>query len=142
LVLFSSALEIENKQLKKVTDDLKNLILKLESRVASLEGGKTASAPASAPAKVVIWRLFTSWYQCSGSVTFLCGPGSADPCLRLMDPDPAIFVIYLQDANKKLVRKRFSAYYFLKVHLHQFSKIKAKRSHKTIGIKVFLNIFA
>ncbi len=35
------------------------------------------------------------------------------------DPDPAIFVIELQDANKKLIlKKSFSAYYFLKVHLH------------------------
>merc|ERR1711973_459997 len=42
-----SALELENKQLKKVTEDLKGLILKLESRVAPLEGGK---APAPAPA--------------------------------------------------------------------------------------------
>jgi hypothetical protein len=31
-----------------------------------------------------------------------------------MDPDPAIFVIDLQDV-----------YYFLKVHLHYFSKIKS-----------------
>jgi hypothetical protein len=38
------------------------------------------------------------------------------------DPDPAIFVIDLQDANKKLIVKNsFSAYYFLKVHLHYFS---------------------
>jgi len=44
-------LEIENKQLKKVTDDLKSLVLKLESRVATLEGkgGKPAPAPAAAP---------------------------------------------------------------------------------------------
>merc|ERR1712002_606131 len=43
-------LEIENKQLKKVTDDLKSLVLKLESRVATLEGkgGKPAPAPAAA----------------------------------------------------------------------------------------------
>jgi hypothetical protein len=34
----------------------------------------------------------TFWY---GS-----GFGSTDPCLRLVDPDPAIFVIDLQDANK------------------------------------------
>jgi len=34
------------------------------------------------------------------------------------DPDPAIFATDLQDANKKLI---FSAYYFLKVHLHHFS---------------------
>ncbi len=48
--------------------------------------------------------------QCYGSMTFWCGSGSgsADPCLCLMDPepdadsDPAIFVINLQVANKKL----------------------------------------
>merc|ERR1711874_895548 len=44
-------LEIENKQLKKVTDDLKSLVLKLESRVATLEGkGGKPAAPAPAPA--------------------------------------------------------------------------------------------
>jgi hypothetical protein len=42
-----------------------------------------------------------------------------------MDPDPAIFVIDLQDTNKKLIF--FSAYHFLKVHLHNFSKIKSKK---------------
>jgi hypothetical protein len=42
--------------------------------------------------------------------------------------DPAIFVIDLQDASKKLIFNTiFSAYYFLKVHLHHFSKIN---SHK------------
>jgi hypothetical protein len=44
------------------------------------------------------------------------------------DPDPAIFVIDLQDANKKVIKKKsFSADYFLKVHLHHFSKIKSKK---------------
>jgi len=57
-----------------------------------------------------------------------------------LDLDTDIFVIDLQDANKKLIFYiSFSAYYFLKVHLHLFSKI---RSHKTVGIKVFLTIFA
>jgi hypothetical protein len=32
-----------------------------------------------------------------------CGSGSADPCLGLMDPDPAMFIIDLQDGNKKLI---------------------------------------
>jgi hypothetical protein len=62
-----------------------------------------------------------------------------------MDPDPAIFGIDLQDANKKgiFVKKSFSVYYFLKLHLHHFSKIKSpKRSHKTVGIKDFFTIFA
>jgi len=40
------ALEVENKQLKKVTDDLKSLVIKLEARVAKLEIG---DAPAAAP---------------------------------------------------------------------------------------------
>jgi len=44
-----------------------------------------------------------------------------------MDPDPAIFVITLQDANKKLIKKSFSAYYFLKVHLHHFSMVKSPK---------------
>jgi hypothetical protein len=45
-----------------------------------------------------------------------------------MDPDPAIFVIALQDANKKLIKKKsFSAYYFLKVHFHHFSKTKSPK---------------
>jgi hypothetical protein len=56
-----------------------------------------------------------------------------------MNLDPAIFVIDLQDANKKLIKKSFSAYYFLKIHLHHK---KSKRSHKTVGIKVFLTFLA
>jgi hypothetical protein len=43
------------------------------------------------------------------------------------DRDPAIFVIDLQDANKNLIKKSFSAYYFLKIHLHHFSKIKSPK---------------
>jgi hypothetical protein len=44
-----------------------------------------------------------------------------------MDPDPAIFVNDLHDDNKKInffSSSKFTAYYFLKVHLHNFSKIK------------------
>merc|ERR1712203_379743 len=48
LVKKLNALEVENKQLKKVTDDLKALVLSLEARVGQLEGGKPA---AKAPAK-------------------------------------------------------------------------------------------
>jgi len=50
LVKKLNALEIENKQLKKVTDDLKALVLSLEARVGQLEsGGKTtATAPSKA----------------------------------------------------------------------------------------------
>ncbi len=64
--------------------------------------------------------------QCCRSMTFWCGSGSGDPCLWLMDPgsgsgepclwpmdpdpdtdpDPSIFIIDLQDANKKLIKKK------------------------------------
>merc|ERR1711988_1996768 len=51
LVKKLNALEVENKQLKKVTDDLKALVLSLQARVGTLEGGKPSSSPAkSAPA--------------------------------------------------------------------------------------------
>jgi hypothetical protein len=102
-------------------------------------------------------RLKSSWpaqgihrFACSGILTsqhccvsmkFWYESGSADPYLRLMDPDadpdPAIFVSDLQD-----VPIFFFAYYFLKVHFHNFSKKKSYRSHKTVGINVFLTIFA
>merc|ERR1712126_790276 len=54
LVKKLNALEAENKQLKKVTDDLKALVLSLEARVGQLEGSKPAGGaakPAAAPAK-------------------------------------------------------------------------------------------
>jgi hypothetical protein len=61
-----------------------------------------------------------------------------------MDPDPAIFVIDLQVANKKIIFKQISAHYFLKVHLHHFSKIKSrqKESQNSRNQGVFLTIFA
>jgi len=50
LVTKLNSLEIENKNLKKVTEDLRNLVLTLEKRVASLEGKSGGSAPAPKPA--------------------------------------------------------------------------------------------
>jgi hypothetical protein len=45
-----------------------------------------------------------------------------------VDPDPAIFVIDLHHASQKLIFNTiFSAYYFLKVHLHNFSKKKSQK---------------
>merc|ERR1719190_31194 len=50
LVKKLNALEVENKQLKKVTDDLKALVLSLEARVGQLEGSKPTGAAKPAPA--------------------------------------------------------------------------------------------
>jgi hypothetical protein len=48
--------------------------------------------------------------------------------IRILDPDPAIFLLDLQDASKNyFFNTIFSAYYFLKVHLHLFSKIKSQK---------------
>jgi hypothetical protein len=49
-----------------------------------------------------------------------------------MDPDPAIFVIDLQDANKKLI---FCLFLFEGTFTSFFKDKKSKRSHKTVGIK-------
>jgi hypothetical protein len=43
------------------------------------------------------------------------------------DPDPYIFIIDLQDAYKKLIKKSFPAYYPLKVPLRHLSKIKSQK---------------
>jgi hypothetical protein len=61
-----------------------------------------------------------------------------------MDPDPAIFIIDLPDAdNKKLVKKKFFCLLLFEGTFTSFLKDKkSKRSHKTEGIKVFLTILA
>jgi hypothetical protein len=73
-----------------------------------------------------LWHTFSTvtavaFKQCSGSMTFWSGSGSgsADPCLWLMDPDPAFFVIetflhyYLrtsaQEVNVSIIHGLFSS---------------------------------
>jgi hypothetical protein len=60
------------------------------------------------------------------------------------DPDPAIFIIGLQDANKKqfFLTKFFCILLFEGIFTSSFKDKKSKRSHKTVEIKVFLTIFA
>jgi hypothetical protein len=53
-----------------------------------------------------------------------------------LDPYPAVFVIDLQDANKKLILKKgvtFTSF---------FKDKKSKRSHKAVGIQIFLTTCA
>jgi hypothetical protein len=89
------------------------------------------------------------------SMVFTSG---ADPWHFGVDPDPdprthasdwiririlLFSSLTFKTPTKNYFFKGFSAYYFLKVHLHNFSKLKkSKRSPKTLGIKVFLTIFA
>ena len=65
--------------------------------------------------------------QCCGSMTFWCGSGSgsADPCLWIMDPDPAIFVIDLQDACQQ--KKNFSTKFCLLITFWRYIYIILQR---------------
>jgi hypothetical protein len=60
------------------------------------------------------------------------------------DPDPAIFIIELQDANKKLIKEKVFLHITPRrfIFTSFFEDKKSKRSHKTVEIKVFLTIFA
>jgi hypothetical protein len=59
------------------------------------------------------------------------------------DPDPSIFITDLQDANKKLIKKKVFLHILFEGTFTSFFKgKKSKRSHKTVEIKVFLTIFA
>jgi hypothetical protein len=52
-----------------------------------------------------------------------------------MDPDPAIFVIDLQGANKKLIEKKiFCLLLFEGTFTSFFKDKKSKKSHKTVEI--------
>jgi hypothetical protein len=58
------------------------------------------------------------------------------------DPDPAIFISDLQDANKQQIYKKFFCLLLFDGTFTKFFKKKSKRSHNEVGIKVFLPIFA
>ncbi len=66
-------------------------------------------------------------HQCCGSMTFWCGSGSEDPCLWLMDPDPAIFIIDLQDAKKNLLKNKFFCLLFFESTFTSFFKDKKSK---------------
>ena len=74
------------------------------------------------------FRLLTSYGSCpgstkplfSGSILYWTGTRSADPWLGLMDTDPPICVIHLQDANKKLFKNVFFWLLFVEGTLTKF----------------------
>ncbi len=94
--------------------------------------------------------------QCYGSMTFWCGSGSADPCLWLIDPDPdsdpdpepgsgsCYFRHWPSRCQQKTNLKKmfFCLLLFEGTFTSFFKDKKSKRSHKTVGIKVFLTSFA
>ncbi len=56
-------------------------------------------------------------------------------------PDPAIFVIDLQDVSKKLIFEHNFFCYFLKLHLHHFTKIKSQKEYQNIRNQGFSYYF-
>jgi hypothetical protein len=58
------------------------------------------------------------------------------------DPDPSIFIIDLQDANKKLIKKKkfFCILLFAGTLTSFFKDKQPKISHKTVINKVFLQV--
>jgi hypothetical protein len=82
-------------------------------------------------------------------MTFWCGSGSgaAEPCLWLLDPDadpdPAFSSLTFKRQKKINLKKKFFCFFLFEGTFTSFFKDKkSKRSHKTVGIKVFLTIFA
>jgi hypothetical protein len=58
-------------------------------------------------------------------------------------PDPAIFVITVKTPTKILFKKKFFCLLLFEGTFTSFFQGKKfKRSHNTVGIKVFLTIFA
>ncbi len=91
--------------------------------------------------------LFVLWNQCSGSMTFWCGSGSADPCLWLMEPGPGSGSCYFRHWPLRCQQKTNLTQFFLLVTFWRyiyiiFQRWKVKKSRKIVGFKVFLIIFA
>jgi hypothetical protein len=79
-------------------------------------------------------------------MTFWCGSESGsifrDMDLRILIRILLFSSLTLKTPTKNKFFKEVSAFYFLKVSLHHFFKDKkSKRSHRTVGIKVFSYFF-
>ncbi len=88
--------------------------------------------------------------QCSGSMTFWCGSGSADPCLWLIDPDPepGSGSCYFRRLPSGCQQKtNFLTQFVLLVTFWRyfyiiFQRWKVKKSQQIVGFKIFLIIYA
>jgi hypothetical protein len=81
-----------------------------------------------------IFRVRSCGNQCCGSMTFWGGSGSMPLTNGFGSGSGSWFRIlifssltYKMPAKNKFFDKIFSAYYFLKLHLHHFSKIKSQK---------------
>jgi hypothetical protein len=88
------------------------------------------------PSYLPVFRIhdILVWIRIRGSMPLTNGLMDLDPDSD-PDPDPSIFIIDLQDANKKRIKKKsFSAWYLLfegtGTYTSFFKDKKSKRSHK------------
>jgi hypothetical protein len=91
-------------------------------------GGATPTvphAPTTPPPKIAN----QSFFQCSGSMTFWCGSGSADPCLWQMDPDPdpGYGYCYFRHWSSRCQQKTFLTQFFLLVTFWRYTYIIFQR---------------
>ncbi len=103
--------------------------------------GKKSTRSLTSTRHMAVLRNRKRRNHCCGSMTFWGGSGSADPCLWLMDPDsdldPGSGSCYFRHWPSRCQQKTnfftqfFSAYYFLKLHLHHFSKIKSQKESQS-----------
>jgi hypothetical protein len=89
-----------------------------------------------------VFSINLPFKQCSGSMTFWCGSGSgsADPCLWLFGSGSGSST-FKMPAKKLFLNTIFSACYFLKVHLHYFSKIKSQKESQNSRTQGFSYYF-
>ncbi len=88
----------------------------------------------------VALKINNCYRQCCGSMTFWRGSGSGCGCGSGCGSGSCYFRHWPSRCQQKTnFKNSFSAYHLLRVHLHHFLKIE---SHKAVGIKVFLTIFA
>ncbi len=74
------------------------------------------------------------WNQCSRSMTFWCGSGSGSILLFSS-------LTFKMPEKKLIFNTTFSACYFLKVHIHYFSKIKSQKVSQNSRTQYFSYYF-
>ncbi len=118
-------------------------------RILNISGGPINSGPQSSGHSELQTRLFCPWRSVPDPWHIDVDPDpdprihASDYWIRILDPNPAIFVIDLEEATiKKCFNKFFCLLVFEGAFTSFFKDKKSKRSHKTVGTNVFLTIFA
>jgi hypothetical protein len=85
---------------------------------------------------ILVWIRIRIWIR--GSMPLTNGSGFGSGC---GSGDPAIFVIDLQDANKKIIKKKFFCLLLFEGTFTSFSKIKSQKEVKNQSKSRFFLLF-